>query len=415
MNGYRDEKSVEVLPGPATASATPRRSSSGSRLFRFAIALFGTFFVFNLLTHGPAFTKVSKGCHGLKNYLPGHFDKGGHQHPFPPIDGWIPYDGTTHFELEPSEASGFSVTGSRAFGGVVFETSKLSDKVIIDLDIKTNIGDIGGEVSVTQKDGYLTVDTPTTGKLKTHASAKILIPSNIIGTFGLPSFDVNVPRHMVDFSQLPESLEIGSLAIRVAKGFVKAGPVHTNTTKLDIAKGALRGSLTSGRYYTGITVAKGNVTLDIPSISSGNEGTVFVYLGNGHLKGNFAVHNSTTLDVASGSIYVSVDFKHAETRAELSTKIAHGDARVYVSSIAAERLFKSYHTSIAGDQLITYPSNFQGTIDARGILGGIKLEGDDLEVEKVIGGMTATKGDPERNSVSVKAVKGSLDILVGDE
>ena len=415
VNEYRDEKSVEVLPGPATAPVKSRKPSVAGRLLRFAIALFGTFFLFDLLTHGPTFSRVSRGCHGIKNYMPGHGHDGGHQHPFPPIDGWKPYEGTTHFELEPAEASGLSITGSRVFGGVVFETSKLSDKVVIDLDIKTNIGDLGEEVSVTQKDGYLTVDTPTTGKLKTHASAKILIPSNIIGTFGLPSFDVNVPRHMVDFSELPESLEIGSLAIRVAKGFVKAGPVHTNSTKLDIANGVLRGSLTNARHYTGINVAKGNVTLDIPSSSSGNEGSSLIHLGNGHLKGNFAVYNSTTLDVAKGSIYVSVDFKDADTRAELSTKIASGDARVYVNSIAAERLFKSYHTTIAGDQLITYPSNFQGTIDARGIVGSIKLEGDGLDVEKVFGGMTATKGDPERNSVSVKAVKGSLDILVGDE
>jgi len=261
----------------------------------------------------------------------------------------------------------------------------------------------------------LTIDTPHGGKLETYASAKILIPSNIIGTFGIPCFQVNAPRHMVDYSDLPESLEIGSFAVRVAKGFIKPGPVHTNTTTLGIAEGALRGSLTQARYVTDINVAKGNVTLDIPKISSGSEGTSKVHLGDGHLKGSFGVYNATEINVAKGGIYISVDFKHAEPRAELTTRIAHGNARVFVNSIAAERLLRASHTSIAGDQLITYPSNFQGTVDARGIVGDIKMEGKDLAVENVFGGMVGRKGDSERNSVDVKAVKGSLDILVGDE
>lgn len=384
-------------------------------MLKCVIALFATFFFFDLLTHGPATTGVSRGCRGFIQHVGGQGQDGGHQHPFPPIDNWKPYEGTTHFELEPAEATGLTVKGSKAFGKVVFETSKLSDKVIIDLDIKTNKRDKHGAVSVKEEDGYLTIDTPTTGKLETYASAKILIPSNIIGTFGLPAFEVNAPRHMVDYSELPESLEIGEFSIRVAKGFVKPGPVHTNTTTLDIAEGALRGSLTQARHSTDINVAKGNVTLDIPSISSGNQGSSKVHLGNGHLKGSFAVYNSTNINVAKGSIYISVDFKHADPRADLTTRIASGDARVYVNSIAAERLFKASHTSIAGDQLITYPSNFQGTVDARGIVGDIKLEGKDLAVEKVLGGMVGRKGDSERNSVDVKAVKGTLDILVGDE
>jgi len=299
----------------------------------------------------------------------------------------------------------------------VFETSKLSDKVVIDLDIKTNKHDKNGDISIEEKDGYLTITTPSTGKLETYASAKIQIPSNIMGTFGLPKFDIDLPRHMVDYSSLPESLEIGVFAVRLGKGFIKPGPVHTNVTQLTIAKGAVRGSLTQARFETSVDVAAGNVTLDIPSISGGNEGTSNVKLGNGHLKGSFPVYNSTTLDVVKGSMYVNVAFESAceSNPAELSTKMGSGPARVYVDSIAAERLFKSYHTSIAGDQLLTYPENFQGTIDARGIAGDIKLEGKDMAVEKVLGGVQGKKGDSERNYVSVKAAKGSLDILVGDD
>jgi hypothetical protein len=169
------------------------------------------------------------------------------------------------------------------------------------------------------------------------------------------------------------------------------------------------------RCETNIDVAKGNVTINIPDISSGNQGQTKVHLGNGYLEGSLSVYNSTTVDVATGGIHIDVDFKHSEPRAELSTKIASGNSRVYVKSIAADRLLESSHTSVNGDQLITYPSNFQGTIDARGLIGNIKLEGEDLAVEKVLGGLVGKKGDSERNSISVKTVKGALDILVGDE
>lgn len=418
VNGYPNEKVLELepLPLPATTPVKRTRTSSPcTRLLKFLFALFATFFFFDVLTHGPATTGVSRGCHGIRKHLGGLGNDGGHQHPFPPIDNWKPYQGTTHFELEPAEAAGLTVKGSKVFGKVVFETSKVSNKVVIDLDIKTNKRDKHESIVVKEENGYLTIDTPTTGKLESYASAKILIPSNIIGTFGLPAFEVNAPRHMVDYSDLPESLEIGKFSVRVAKGFVKPGPVHTNTTTLSIAEGALRGALTQARHHTDVNVAKGNVTLDITSISSGSEGTSKVHLGDGHLKGNFAVYNSTNINVGSGSIYIGVDFKHADPRAELTTRIASGDARVYVNSIAADRLLKASHTSVAGDQLITYPSNFQGTVDARGLVGDIKLEGKDLSVEKVLGGMVGRKGDSERNSIDVKAVKGSLDILVGDD
>lgn len=415
-NQYLDEKAspveVEVLPVPATYAAPSKKPSFLRGLLRFITILLGTLLVVDVFRHGADYARSISGCHGMMKGDDGH-----HQHPIPPIDHWKPFNGTTHFELEPNAATGISVTGAQAFGKVVFETSKLSDKVVIDLDIKTNKKDKHGEVSIEEKDGYLTVKTPSTGKLETHVSAKIQIPSNIVGTFGLPKFDLNLPKHMVDYSALPESLEIGILAIRLAKGFVKPGPVHTNVTQLTVAKGALHGSLTQGRYETSVDVASGNVTLDISDISGGNEGKSNIKLGNGHLKGSFPVYNSTTLDVAKGSIYANVQFEHAceSNRAELSTKIGSGPARIYVDSIAAERLLKSYHTSVSGDQLITYPENFQGTIDARGIAGDIKLEGRDLAVEKVLGGLQGKKGDSNRNYVSVKAAKGALDIQVGDD
>lgn len=413
---YPNEKAVEVevLPVPATTPVRPRGPSCFGRVIRFAIIFFGALLAIDFLSQGPAYTGVTRGCHRTKHQYQGYED-GGHQHPFPPIDDWKPFEGTSHFELDPAIASGLTIKGSQVFGGIVFETSKLSDKVVIDLDIKTNKKDKHGDVVVKEENGYLHIDTPKSGKLETHTSVKIQIPSNIIGTFGLPKFQVEAPRHMVDYSGLPESLEIGSFAIRLGRGFVKPGPVHTNETTVSVGSGALRGSLTQARYSTDINVGHGNVTLDIPTISSGDEGKTFVHLGNGHLKGDFTIYNSTILNVARGSIYVSADFKHADTRAEFSTKIASGDSRVYVNSIAADRLLQADHTSIAGDQLITYPSNFQGTIDARGIAGDIKLAGKDLDVERVVGGLVGKQGDSERNSINVKTVKGALDILVGDE
>ncbi|KAK5071712.1 hypothetical protein LTS08_008187 [Lithohypha guttulata] len=414
MERYTDEKAagveVEVLPVPVTYVVEPKRPSYLRRFLRVVLAFLGTLLVLNAANHAINYA-LSSGCPGMM--------KGGghHQHPIPPIDNWKPYEGTTHFEFEPEHASGLSIRGTEVFGKVVFETSKLSDKVVIDLDLKTNHHDKNGEVSIEEKDGYLTVTTPSTGKLETYASAKIQIPSNLLGTFGLPTFDLNLPKHMVDYSSLPKSLEIGVFAIKLGKGFVKPGPVHSNNTQITIAKGAIHGSLTQARYETSLDIAQGNVTLDISSISGGNEGVSNIKLGDGHLKGSFPVYNSTTLDVAKGSLYVNVDFESAAegNRAELSTKVGSGPARVYVDSIAAERLFKSYHTTVSGDQLITYPENFQGTIDARGIAGTVQLEGKDLAVEKVLGGLQGTKGDSERNYVSVKAAKGALDIMVGDE
>jgi hypothetical protein len=419
-NGYPAEKvaDVEVLPAPATSSRTPpaRRSNPIGRFFRRIFAVLSVVLVLKVCY--LAFEAPPRGCHGLRTQMSSNYDPvddGGHQHPFPPIGDWKPFQGTTHFEFEPATASGFSVRGAQAFGKVVFETSKLSDKVVIDLDIKTNKKDKDGEVTVKEDNGYLTVDTPNAGKMETYASAKIQIPSNIIGKFAIPQFQVDVPRHMVDFSRLPESLEIDSFKVRIGKGFVKPGPVHTNTTTISIGNGALKGSLIHARYETNVDVGHGNVTLDIPDISSGNQGATKIHLGNGHLKGTLSVYNSTTVDVASGSIYIGVDFKHSDPRASLSTKIASGNSRVYVNSIAAERLLESSHTSINGDQLITYPSNFQGTIDARGVVGDVKLAGKDLAVEKVVGGLVGRQGDSSRNSITVKSVRGKLDILVGDE
>ncbi len=415
--GYADEKApeVEVLEVPATLTYKKQRPSFAHRLLKVIIVLFGGLLVVDLLSHGPALGQISRGCHGLRHRHRMNGWDDGHQHPFPPIDKWKPFEGTTHFEFEPKVASGFTVRGTKAFGKVVFETSKLSEKVVIDLDIKTSKKDKNNDVSVEEDNGYLTIHTPDTGKLETYVSAKIQLPSNIIGTYGIPKFEVDVPRHMVDFSGLPESLEIGEFTVRVAKGFVKSGPVHTNMTTISVADGALRGSLTHARKHTDVNVVKGNATIDIPRISSGNEGSTTIHLGNGHLNGTLSIYNSTSIDVARGSIWINVDFKDAEPRAQFTTRIASGDSRVYVNSIAEERLFHSNHNTVAGDQLITYPSNFQGTIDARGIAGNIKLAGEELNVEKVIGGMVGTKGDPNRNYMSVKSVKGALDILVGDE
>ncbi|OAP59612.1 hypothetical protein AYL99_06910 [Fonsecaea erecta] len=422
--GYYDEKAalIEVLPAPAIAAPPAKRTSLTTRLLQLVVAVLGAVVLFQALAAVFGFQSAGlpRPCHGMNDLVPGYGqqlfdDDGHHQHPFPPIDDWKPFNGTTHFEFEPSQASGLSVRGAHVFGKVVFETSKLSNKVVIDLDIKTNKEDKEGEVTIKEDKGHLAINTPSAGKLKTHTAATIQIPSNIIGEFALPRFEVDAPRHMVDFSQLPESLEIGSFIVRLGKGFVKPGPVHTNTTQVFIGRGALRGTLTHARNETNIDIGHGNVTLDIPSISAGNEGSTHIKIGNGHVNGTLAVYNATHINIGSGAIYINAAFKSAPSRATLSTRIASGNSRVFVDSIAANRLFEAFHSSAVGDQLITYPANFQGTVDARGIVGDIKLEGKDLAVEKVIGGMVGRQGDSERNSVSVKTAKGKLDILVGDE
>ena len=412
-NGYTDEKvpEVYVLPAPVPNTLSqPQRPSLFRRILRCTVFVLATLMVLKAVNHIST-VGITRGCGRFGNALP--LDDGP-QHPTPPIDKWKSFKGTTHFELDPAEASGFSIRGTKAFGKVVFSTSKASKKIVIDLDIKTSKKDKKHDVSIKEDGGYITVDTPVDG-FQTYASAKIQIPSNVIGHFGVPEFQVDVPRHMVDYSDLPKSLEIGDFKVRVAKGFVKPGPVHTNNTQISIADGGLKGKLTQARYETNVDVVKGNVTLKIADIASGNQGVTKVHLGNGYLTGSLAVYNSTTVDVATGDIYIDVDFKHSDPRAELSTKIASGNSRVFVNSIASERLIDSAHTSINGDQLITYPSNFQGTIDARGLVGNIKLQGKELVVEKVFGGLQGKQGDAERNSVSVKSVKGALDILVGDE
>lgn len=353
--------------------------------------------------HGKHHSKA----HGLE-------EGGKHRHHIPNVDNWHPYEGTTHFELEPAQASGLTIKGLKSFGKVVFATSKLSDKVVIDLTIKTKKVDTEHQVTVVEENGHLTIDSPEAGKLKTYASAQITIPSNIIGTFGLPAFEVDAPKHMVDYSDLPESLEIGDLTIRLAKGFVKAGKVHTNSTQLTVAKGAVRGELTGARFSTNIDVAAGNVIVDVKG-SAGSEGTTLIHLGNGALNGTFSVFNSTTLDVAKGSLYSNIVFEESEFRGQLSTKVGSGDSRVYVDEIAGDRSFDASHLTISGSQLLTYPESFEGTIDARGLLGDISVKGDGLEVEKSFGGFTARKGDAERSAVSVKTAKGSIDVLVGEE
>lgn len=410
---YLQEKGE--LPVPVTAPMKRDGPGFFARLLRLALIFFTALFVVDLLTDEPTTYRVANGCMNKHNHHHDHDGHDGHQHPFPQVDKWKPFEGISQFELEPADAIGLTIKGANSFGKIVFETSKLSDKVIIDLDIKTNKKDKNNDVTVVSDDGYITINGPDSGSLETFASAKIQIPSNIIGTFGLPSFEVDAPKHLVDLSRLPESLEIGDLVIRLAKGYVKAGPVHTNTTQITIAHGALRGSLTHARESTNVDVANGNVTLDITKISSGSEGSTTVHVGHGNLTGVFSVYNSTTFDVAKGAIYVTLDIEEAETEAEISTKIASGDARIYVNSIGEDRAFNAYHTSIAGSQLITYPDNFQGTIDARGLVGDIKLAGKELAIEKVLGGSVGKKGDSERNYVSIKAVKGSIDFLVGEE
>jgi hypothetical protein len=257
-----------------------------------------------------------------------------------------------------------------------------------------------------------------TGDLKTLASAKIQIPSNLIGTFGLPSFDIEAPRHMVDLSGLPESLEVGDLTVRLASGFVKTGNVHTNTTQITVAKGGVRGDLKLARDSTNIDVSAGNATLKVEGISAGELGTLNIKLAAGDLKGSFPLYKSTTLDVAKGSLDAVIDVKKAnlgDDRAELSTKVGSGDVRVNVKSIAEGASLDAAHTAISGSQTITYPESFEGTIEARGLVGDIKLAGEGLVVERAWFGEVGKKGDADRNIVKVKAAKGDIDVLVGSE
>ena len=407
---YPNEKVIlvetEELQPPVTYVVKPKRPSALARVARVALAFITAVFALNLIS--AAFDQFSgPGClHGKDDHH--------HQHPVPPIEHWKPYEGTTHFEIDPESVSGLSCLGPQSFGKVIFETSKISKQVVIDLEIKTNKKDKHGEVGIEEKDGHITIESPKTGKLETHVSAKVQIPSNVIGKFGLSQFKLELSRFMVDYSGLPESLEIDDFNIKIAKGFVKPGSVHTNQTTIDIAKGAIKGSLTQAREVTSVNVASGNMTLDVSKASRGESSTSKFSVGDGRIEGKYQVYHNTAFKAASGDIDVKVDFQSGpnDEPAELNSKMGSGTVKINVESIAAERIFKSYHDSVAGDQSVTYPDNFQGTIDARDLVGSINMEGKDLTVEKVLGGMQGKKGDSERNYVSVKAAKGDITVTV---
>ncbi|ORY85486.1 hypothetical protein BCR37DRAFT_239863 [Protomyces lactucae-debilis] len=427
---YLDEK----LPAPVTARPEPPKRTVASRILgvvRFFVIFYAAFFISDAVfpeTGDQATAAVRKGCHGMRHKAHGmykgfgdddHHHRGGKHHG-PDTSKWIPVSAETHFELSPEDAKGLTIKGAHVFGGIVFETSKLSDKVVLDLDVKTNVEQNGEEVTINYIDGKIEIDTPMTGDLKTHASAKIQIPSNLLGTFGLPAFDVEAPRHMVDLSNLPESLEIGELTIRLAMGFVKAGKVHTNTTQITVAKGAIRGDLKLGRESTSIDVSSGNVTVNVDGISAGETGTLNIKLAKGDLKGSFPVFKSTTLDIAKGDLDATLYVKKAvlgeDEDVEISTKVASGDARVTIKSIDdGAASINAAHTTISGSQELTYPASFEGTIEARGLVGDIKLAGEGLVVERAWFGSVGKKGDAEKNMVKVKTAKGDIDVLVGKE
>lgn len=412
---YPNEKVVLVeeqeLQPPVTYVVKQKRPSVLARVARVALAFVTAVLALNLIS--AAFDQLSgPGCRHLHGE--GHDHHHDHQHPFPPIDKWHSYEGTTHFEIDPQQVSGLSSLGPQSFGKVIFETSKVSDKVVFDFDIKTNKKDKHGEIGIEEKDGHITIESPKTGKLETHIAAKVQIPSNIIGKFGIGQFKLELSRFMVDYSALPQSLEIDDFSIKLAKGFVKPGSVHTNHTNIDIAKGAIKGSLTQARESSVVNVASGNMTLDVSKTTGGEHGESTFSVGSGRIEGTYLVYQSTDFQAASGDIDVKVKFESGseDNVAELKTKMGSGTVKVDVESIAAERLFKSYHNSVAGDQSVTYPDNFQGTIDARDVVGSINMEGKDLTVEKVLGGMQGKKGDENRNYVSVKAAKGDISVTV---
>lgn len=347
---------------------------------------------------------------------------GNERHHLPDVSKWVKFDGTSEFEVVPAEVRGLTVQGGRAFGKVVFETSKLSDKIAFELDVRTNRKPDEGDISIELADGLITVKSPNTGDLETYASAKVTIPSNIIGKFGVPRFEVDAPRHMVDLSSLPESLEIGELKLRLAKGFVKAGKVHTNRTDITVAKGGVRGALRNAREDTSIDVADGNVVVDLVGTSGGHDGKTSVKLGNGQLNGTFDIYAELSLNVAKGNIWADVAFPELDLadgeqvpQASLSTKVGSGDARVYVDGELKARTVDAAHTAVNGRHLLTYPADFEGTVDVRALVGEITLAGDGLSIEKSLFGRTATKGDADRNKVSVRNAKGDVDVLVGEE
>ena len=457
----RDEEEAAGAPArlaPAGQQRQQQKLSFGWRLLRFsawtlfALAMINALSTVFLEIDTAAISQRVGGCmgrphrhHGHHGHHAGHHARphlkdfkrpfaaldekhGDHEdnhrhHRIPDVSKWVKYDGTTEFELEPKDVVGLSIDGARSFGKVVFETSKLSDKVKFELDIRTNRNPDEGDISVELKDGLIKVNSPNTGDLETYASAKVQIPSNIIGTFDLPRFQVAAPRHMVDLSGLPESLEIGELSLNLAKGFVKAGKVHTNKTDIKVAKGGVRGPLVNARESTSIDVASGNVVVDLVGIAGGYSGKVDIKLGSGDLNGTFDIFQELNFNVAKGNIWADASFPTLDNkdddvetpRATFSTKVASGDARVYVDGELKDRTFDATHTAINGKHLLTYPNDFQGTVDVRALVGQIELAGDGLTIEKSLFGRTATKGDGERNKISVKNAKGDVDVLIGEE
>ncbi len=411
MNGFVNEK--ESLPVPV-AAVQPEGISFARKLFRFFALFFAAFLIIDAFTEDPQI--APRGAHGCMHRSFDHDHQSPHHHGHGKGEHkWINFNGTEHFELDPRKTSGLTIKGVNAFGKVLFETSKTSDKITIDLDIKLSHKTQEEDVTAIEKDGHITVSAPETGNVKVLANAKIMIPSNIIGKFGLPSFELDVINHMVDYSSLPQSLEIGDFNIKVASGSIHSGNVNTNTTTLDIATGNLTGKLTLARGETSIKIASGNATLYATSISSGNGGELNMKLANGDLKGHYAVYNSSTFDVAIGNIHITVDIEEGKEEAALNTKAGSGNTKILVKNIKKNRKIEAYHTAVAGDHLITYPDTFEGTISARSLVGEITMAGDGLEVSKQLLGQEGVKGDKDHDHVYIKTAKGDIDVLVGDD
>ncbi|BFZ55178.1 hypothetical protein PYCC9005_002218 [Savitreella phatthalungensis] len=340
----------------------------------------------------------------------------------PDVSKWVRWDGETQYDSTPEEARGITFKGTKSFGKIVFETSKISDKVRVQFDLRTRKRlENQDDIRIENKDGQLEVQM--SDDLEAYASATIQIPSNIVGTFVIPHYEIDAPHHMLDFSSLPESLEIEEWLVRLAKGFIKTGQVHSRKTSLVVGKGAIRGSIRSPSDNLDINVADGNVRLDVSGTSGGHESRSRIRLGNGDLNGTFSVYRELTLDVVKGNIWADVKFDAINDLsdgeempvAELSTKTANGNSRVYVDNELGDRIVDASHTTVSGRQLITYPHDFEGTVDVRSLVGKIVLEGDGLEVERSLFGVTGKKGDSERNKVKIRAAKGDVDVLVGDD
>jgi len=317
------------------------------------------------------------------------------------------------YDYNLKEIAGFNVQGN-AYGSLIFEQSKLKKDFKVEVDTSLSSPELKDDIEWNIKDNIVTMVLPKEGSV--NITAKVVLPSGIVGSSRLPGFSVAVPFR-VDYSALGHGVEMTSFDINVAKGCVGVGDIATNVTTIHVANGGCWGKLQLARNTTTIDLANGGACIKTTPSSDGI-GELSIKAGNGNITGHYIVEKETSLTAAKGDVKVSVQIEDtpADIVPTLSTSTGSGFTRVNVERINKDSLVSSTHNSISGSHCISLPKSFLGTITARNVVGNITLVGKDLVVEKHWYGYQATKGNTDEaiGAISIRSVRGNIRVSVRD-